>query len=344
MMMALVAVPAVGVLAACSTGAQTETASVAPTVELEYEGAESSLPEGYAEPEVVDGFDFTVGWLMPGLVNAFLQTNTNGAVEETERLGGEIIVLDAGFDLDTQFAQCSQLVAQGVDVIAVNPLSADALQPCFDDATAAGIPIVSQEAPSQAGDPLPSNVLTTVIQGIDHPRFVAAEHAASMAPGAEYALIGTVIPADILQRGMKRMQHWADEFGLQFTERVDAQGDSPEDVADAMNTILTRNPDVGVILTYSDPAAQAIAATAAAAGRTDILVYGHSGEQAAIDMVEQGVLTGTVFLDAEQIGIQVIRAAYNVLTDQNLPLPAQVKAPFLLVTADNAASVDGLSG
>ena len=327
-----------------STAPETGGGTSAEAPDVAFDGAEGGLDAAYGEPEIKEGYAFTVGWLTPTLANPFVKAVYEAGEVETKRLGGEFIGLDAGLNVDNQVSQCNQLIAQGVDAIAVYGVDPSALGPCLEEAASLGIPVIGQDTPPQAGEELLPSYTSAVLQGVDYPRYLVTQHAASLAPGAKYATIGVNIPVPLLQYSIGRAEHWADEFGLEFTERVDAQGDTSEAAADATNTILTRNPDVKVIFTYNDPAAAAAANTLLAAGITDVLVYGNSGEQATIDLIKEGSATGTVLLDTKQIGIQQIWGLYNLLTEQNLPLPKQIVPAPVLVTAENADSVVGIGG
>lgn len=346
---AMVAIAALA-LTGCASGGGESTApetgggNSAEAPDVAFDGAEGGLESSYGEPEIQEGYSFTIGWLTPTLANAFVKAVYDAGKAETERLGGEFIGLDAGLNVDNQVSQCNQLIAQGVDAIAVYGVDPSALGPCLEEAASLGIPIVGQDTPPQAGEELLPSYTSAVLQGVDYPRYLTAQNAASLAPGTKFATIGVNIPVPLLQYSIGRAEHWAGEFGLEFTERVDAQGDTSEASADATNTIITRNPDVKVIITYNDAAASAAANTLAAAGIDDVLVYGISGHQTTIDLIKEGGVTGTVLLDTKQIGIQQVWGLYNLLTEQNLPLPKQIVPAPTLVTAENADSVVGIAG
>jgi ABC-type sugar transport system substrate-binding protein len=327
---------------ATSAAAATSTASSAPKVE--YDGPETELPSSYEEPTIKDGYKFTLGWLMPTAANPFVKAIATAAKAETERLGGRFIELDAGLNVDKQVSQCNQLVAQKVDAMGVYGVDPAALGPCLKEADAAGIKIVGQDTPPIAGEPLMPHYLSAVLQGTDRARFLMAEYAASQQPGAKFATIGVNIPVPLLHYSIDRAKYWAEKFGMQFLGQVDSQGDTSEDAATAMNTVLTKYPDVQAVFSFNDPAAEAAATTARAAGKTDVKVYGNSGEKAAVDMVKAGQLAGTVLLDTNAIGQQIVRGLYDALTGQGLPLPEQIVPEPQVVTPDNAGSVTPIGG
>jgi ABC-type sugar transport system substrate-binding protein len=334
-------------LSACSSSdSPSDTPSGSSSApEVVYDGPEGGLPTAYGEPEKQADYSFTIGWLAPTLANSFVKAVHDAGKAETERLGGEFIGLDAELNPDNQVSQCNQLVAQGVDAIAVYPVNPDALGPCLEEAVAKGIQIIGEDTPPQAGEPLLPGYASAVLQGIDQPRYLTAQAAAELAPGAEFATIGVDIPVPLLQYSIEQVKYWAEEFELQFAERVDSQGDSSEAAADATNTILTRNPDVKIIFAYNDAAAAAAANTLLASGITDVQVWGITGAQSTIDLIGQdGGVTGTVLLDADQVGIQQVWGLYDLLTGQNLPLAPQINPTPILVTEENAADVVGIAG
>ncbi|MDW5593425.1 sugar ABC transporter substrate-binding protein [Conexibacter stalactiti] len=329
--------------AASTTSAGTTTTAAASS-DVPYDGPEARLANAYAEPRVEEGLTFRLGWLEPAASNQFVHTVVESGVAEAERLGADVTVLDAGLNVDRQVTQCNQLVAQRVDAMVVYAVDPAALTPCLRAATAAGIPIVGQDTPPVAGEPLMPGYLSAVLQGVDRGRYLQMQDVAAQTPSVEFATLGTALPVPLLRYSVDQAREWGERFGLRFAGNVDAQDANPETAATATNTILSRHPDVRAIIAFNDPAAQTAATTVRAAGRTDVRVYGFSGESAAVEMVEAGQLAGTVLLNAPEVGIQMARGAYNALTRQNLPLPEQIVPEPTLVTGDNAGSVEALGG
>ena len=101
---------------------------------------EDEVPVGYDEPEPGE---FTLGYLNPLQANEFLNTMGRAMRLETERLGGELVELDAQLDVDTQVSQFDQLIAQEVDGIFVFPLDPGSVQPAVERAKEAGIAVIT---------------------------------------------------------------------------------------------------------------------------------------------------------------------------------------------------------
>ncbi|OJX64540.1 MAG: hypothetical protein BGO95_08720 [Micrococcales bacterium 73-13] len=339
------AVALVSSVAACSTGggtAPTDAPAPAPTTvqPIEYDGPEAAVPAEYGEPKVVDGFTFTLGWLSPNTSNPFVNAIAMAGQQRTEELGGRFIVKNANNSVNTQVDQCNELLAQGVDAMAVYAVDPSALGPCLADAAEAGIPIIGQDTPPIVGTDLFEHFLSNVSQGPDRSAHSIATLAAQAAPaGAKFATLGLGIPIPLLKYYIERLQYWGEQYGMEYVGNVDAATDVSQDMATATNDILTRWPDVQVIMTFNGPSAAAASTTARASGVDGILVFGNGGDKTELDMVKSGQMAGTNRLDTEAIGTQMINGLYNVLTDQNLPLAPQLAVIPLPVTSANVDSV-----
>jgi len=333
------------ILAGCSSVAPSANATSSSTSKVTYSGAEKALPTSYGKPTLKDGYSFTIGWLAPTLANPFVEAAYNAGKKETAKLGGKFIGLDAGLDVSKQLDECNQLLAENVTAIAVYPVDPGSLAPCLAKASAAGIPVIGEDTPPEAGKPLLANYISSVQQGIDYPRFLTAQYAATLNQDSQFATIGLVIPVPLLQYSIARATYWANKFGFKPTVNVLAQAPTPQAAADAANTIITRYPKVKVIFAYDDGSAAAAAHALAAAGHADVRVYGITGQQSTINTIKAGDgVTATILLNPAAIGVQEVWGLYDTLTKQHLPLPAQVRPNATLVTKANAAQVTGIAG
>jgi ABC-type sugar transport system substrate-binding protein len=335
-------------LAACGSDADAgtppdgaSTGSSGAVEALEYDGPEAEVPAAYGTPEKVDGFDFTVGWLTTNTSNNFINAIALAGEARTEELGGEFILKNAGNDVSTQVDQCNELITQNVDAMAVYAVDPTSLAPCLADAAAAGIEIIGQDTPAIVGEPLFENYLSNVSQGPDRSAYNVATLAAEAAgSGSSFATLGIGIPIPFLTYYRERLAYWGEAYGLDYLGNADAATDAPQDAATAMNDIITRWPDVDVVLTTHDAFAEAALTTARAGGSPDILIYGNDGEASAWPLIEAGQLGGTNRVDTDGIGTQLIDGLYDALTEQNLPLPEQIAIVPTPVSIDNLDDVD----
>jgi ABC-type sugar transport system substrate-binding protein len=297
--------------------------SAAPTIK--YDGPEAKFPAAFTAPTPKPGYTFTVGWLSPMIANNFVNAIAKAGQARTEALGGKFILKDANNDVNAQVDQCNELIAQGVNAMAVYAVDPSSLGPCLDEAAKAGIAIIGQDTPPFAGQELFPHFLSNISQGPDRAAYEVATLAAKALPrGSEFATLGVAIPVPLLKYYTERLGYWGKRYGLKLDGNVDAQTDTSQAAATAMNNILTRWPDVKAVLTYNGPAALAASTTARASGAPDVEVFGAYSEKAVVDMIKAGQIAGTSWVDTDGIGTQMVNGLYNALTKQNLPLPQQL--------------------
>ncbi|MCL1928529.1 MAG: substrate-binding domain-containing protein [Treponema sp.] len=97
--------------------------------------------------------DGETGALKVGLSNTFMYPWRAQMIEDITRLfeyykgkgwvTGNLIVQHAGFDLNAQIAQIRNMVNDGVNVLLINPMSADSLNEVVEEAVAKGVTVVA---------------------------------------------------------------------------------------------------------------------------------------------------------------------------------------------------------
>jgi ABC-type sugar transport system substrate-binding protein len=106
----------------------------------------------------------------------------------------------------------------------------------------------------------------------------------------------------------------------------------------AANGLLQRYPDMDAVIAYNDPSALGAVAASRGVGRT-LTIVGLNGSSDGVEAVRNGRIAATVQVDPVGWGIQTTRAAYSLITKQNLPLPAIIVRPARLVTQANVGSL-----
>jgi len=306
-----------------------------------YDGPEADLPGKYGEPEIKSDVELTFGLLNPFDGSPALHAWQGRIEEETERLGVTLIAKDAGLDPNTQVSQCNDLLAQKVDALLIYPVDPNAMTPCVAEAAAAGIPVIARDTPPIASEELLPGYDSVVLSARDLHSYETAKAAAEVAPGTSFAMLGLGVPVPLLKYGMERTGHWATTFGMKRLGQVDTQEDTPAGNAQTASGLLAKYPDAEVIFTYNDIAAQATARVARSSGR-EVLIFGHDAEPAAVDMILRGELAGSYGTNAREMAIQMVHGGYNMVTEQNLPLPPQLAVPGEMVTKENAKGFESL--
>jgi len=321
--------------AAASTTEAAATADIPP-----FEGAEADLPTSFPEPEIKDGFAFTIGYSNPSKAVPALGAQQAAVEAEVERLGGKTVVLDAGMSIQKQATDVEQLINQGVDAIILSAMDPNSLTPLLERASKEGIPVFINDLPYKAGLPPVENVAASILSGNDRSAYERAKLVAEQFPGATYGLIGIGIPAPMLDYYVSQVKYWGEKMGLKYVDRVDAETDSPEAGAKAAAALLAKDPDIDVIFAAGDGLAVGAVTAAKQAGNTDVKIVGVGGYKQALQAVKDGDLLATWFTDSGELHRQLVWAAYDTLTEQGGELPAQVTlGNGKIITKDNADTI-----
>jgi ribose transport system substrate-binding protein len=328
-----------GSLAACGSASASASgpatvSTLSTKVPAGYNGSDKGHFDILTEPKQVPGTSFEVGFLNTNAGQSSLFAMQNAAKAEVERLGGSFIALDASSDPQKQASQMNQVIAQKVDVIIVDPTVATALGPGITRAQAAGIPVIAIGTPPDQSKPQHLGFKTSISQGFDYSVYRTMKALADEHPGATFATMGLSIPVDQLIFMLNRIQYWGEQFGLKFEGKVDTPNDNPLGFGPATSTILGKYPDVDFIVTFNDESAVAAASTVTTSGKGAKIVTPNAAQPITRDAMKAGRLQVVYRVPWEQQGVQSVWAAYDILTEQNLPLPEFITVPGYTVTTD----------
>ena len=326
--------------ATSASGSADHVSSLSTAVPSGYDGTDAGHFHVLTEPKRVPGTDFKVGFLNTNAGQPMLLEMQDAAKAEVERLGGTFIGLDASSDPQKQASQMSQVIAQKVDAIIVDPTVASALGPGIKAANAAGIPVIAIGTPPDQSKPPTPGVETSISQGFDYPAYRTMKELAREHPGATFATMGLSIPVDQLIYMLQRIQYWGEHFGLKFEGKVDTPSDNPLGFGPATTTILGKYPDVDYIVTFNDQSAVAAATTVATSGKHAKIVTPNAAMSITRDAMRAGRLDLVYRVPWTEQGVQSVWAAYDALTKQGVPLPTFITVPGYMVTQHdvNAAS------
>jgi ABC-type sugar transport system substrate-binding protein len=179
--------------------------------------------------------------------------------------------------------------------------------------------------------------VTSISQGFDYTVYKTMKALAAAHPGASFATMGFALPVDQLVFMVNRMQYWGEHFGLKFLGKVDTTSDNPMGFGPAASSILSKYPNVQVIVTFNDESAIAAATTVATSGKKVAVATPNAAESATPAALAAGRLDLVYRTPWEQQGVQSVIAAYDTLTEQNLPLPTFIDVPGSIVTRETAS-------
>ena len=290
-------------------------------------GCEKGSAGSRAKPRI--GFAMTLN-------DPYWQNMRLGALDEANKLGATVTILNAEEDVQKQAQQINDLIAQGVDIVCLVPMKPDGLVNSVRALNAAKIPviIVNREiadgceyvaytgTDTYAGGVTSAEILMKAIGG----KGEIVEFQQVLGTGPQ--LLRSKALADVLKNYPE----------ARMVEQIPHEGNDSKVVA-AVGTLLSKYPNLKGIYVHGDPQAIAAANACINAGRKDIAIVGMGGSEQAIEAIKAGKLTGTSFQRPEEEGRSAIRLAVRHLKGEKLDKRYPIDCPP--ITADNAAQFKG---
>jgi inositol transport system substrate-binding protein len=239
-------------------------------------------------------------------------------------------MVDAQSDVQKQFSQVENFIAQKVDAIILNPCELEASTPAVDRAKAAGIPLVLvNQVTKSAGDSyIGSN-------DFDAGRIAMEAIAKKLnGQGGVLMLHGIMGTSAQLQREAGAREIFAKYPGLKLVDHQTASWDRAKAMALTENWIQAHKGKFSAIFAHNDEMAMgALLALERAGLKKDVTVIGIDAIAQALTAVKEGRLDATVFQDAVGQGKGSVDAA--ILLAKKQPCPKETLIPFQLITRDN---------
>lgn len=245
--------------------------------------------------------------------------------------GSTTIVTDANADPAKQLADIENLVVRGADAIIVVPIDEKAILPAIGNARQQGIPIVAITRIPGA------DVLSTVGANGDYANGKASGELLVEATGGKGKVATIGIPYS-LWRIDERERGFTDAIEGAELEVVSRQaGLDQGKVQDIVSGILIAHPDLAAIwCTFSNQVVGAADALRSA-GRHDVVLTGIDADEAILERIEQGWVTGTAAQFPAEQGSLAADAVIRYFRGEEVPESTEV--PVALVTADNVAEM-----
>ena len=247
--------------------------------------------------------------------------------------GVKLVMVDAQSDVQKQFSQVENFVAQKVDAIILNPCELEASTPAVDYVKAAKIPLVLvNQVTKSAGD--------SYIGSNDFEAGrIAMEAIAKKLNGQGGVLMihGIMGTSAQLQREAGAREVFAKYPGLKLIDQQTASWDRAKAMALTENWSQAHKGKFQAVFAHNDEMAMgALLALERAGIKKDVTVIGIDAIAQALTAVKEGRLDATVFQDAVGQGRGSVDAA--LLLARKQPCPKENLIPFQLVTLENLSS------
>lgn len=252
------------------------------------------------DAELTDGTGFKVGFSQANNGDVWRINQTNNVQDYCKEImpNVEVVVTDGQGDGAKQDADVDDLLAQGVDVLLLTPLTADILTPAAQRALDAGVPVITLDRAVTI--PVTQHIgADNKLIGSAAAQFVAEELLGG--EGGKVAEIQGVLGASATTDRHDDFVAWL-QANAPDVEIVDSQTGEyrREDALVVTNDYLQRFPpgEVDVIYTHNDEMALGARQALETAGRADeMAVVGIDGQNEAIQAIADGRLAATFTYD-----------------------------------------------
>jgi ABC-type sugar transport system substrate-binding protein len=252
----------------------------------------------------------------PGAGNPFWAAVEAGAMEKGKELGVEVMVMSPPTESDVaaQIAQIEDMIAQGLDGIALAPTDPNALAPVVDAAKAAGIPVVFVDTKG-------SNEGVTFI-GTDNEagaKLAADYICGKLENGSEVAILQGIITQSTGQARANGSKAGLEACGLKVVAEQTGEWDRAKGQA-AMENIITGNPNIKAVFASNDNMALGAVEALKSAGKlADVMVVGFDANPDAAASILAGDMTATVAQAPKNMGGFGIQALVDLKAGKTIP-------------------------
>jgi ABC-type sugar transport system substrate-binding protein len=267
----------------------------------------------------------------PGAGNPFWAAVEEGAKAKGEELGVEVVVVapPAETDVQAQITQVEDLLAQGIDGLAIAPTDPNALAPVIEAAREQGVPVVFV-------DTMGSNEGVTFI-GTDNEAgaALAAQYMCdNIEEGADVAILQGVMSHSTAQLRANGAKAGLEACGLNVVAEQTAEWDRAKGLSVTEN-ILAGNPNIMGIFGSNDNMALGAVEALKAAARDDVMVVGYDANPDAAAAVIAGDMAATVAQAPGNMGGFGIQALVDLKNGETID--PVIDTGTVLVTSENAA-------
>jgi len=283
------------------------------------------------------GKKIVVGLSQPNVEHPYRVAGIKAAQEWAKKQPEvELIIADGRRDSAKQLSDVEDLITRKVNIIVIAPNDAKALAPIGDKAKRAGIPVVTFDRELAAP---PDQVAAHVgSDNVEMGRVVARYIGRKLdGKGIVIQIEGTPGASATVDRKKGFEEEIAKFPGVKIAASLVGHY-RRHDALQVMEDAITANPKIDAVYCHNEEMAfgalQALEARDRAKG---VIVTGMDGSQVAMQSINEGKLTGTVFYPV--MFPEALELAMKVLKNEPVPKRTMLETPF--VTKENVAQYLG---
>jgi len=305
----------------------------APAPAPEAPPAQEATPAPPAEEADPEDETIRIGYVCNFMDHEWYQNVTAGALRRAEELGVILEVADSSLDSALQITLAENMIAQGVDVLALTPVDAPTLTTIVADALAQGIKVITE-----------SNPVTGALTNVGADNFASGRLAGVWM--GEYALENDIelrlliVGFPNLEDCRLRVEGFLDGLastGADYVVRAEIDSQGTLELALSLGTdALTANQDVNAIFGINDDSTMgAVQAYINIGLDTDELIavtFGLEGVVGREALLGDSPIIAGVAMFPDFVGAAIVDAAIAVM--QGGAVPAQWQTPTIVLTAE----------
>lgn len=322
-------------------------AAVPPTAPAEEpaKAADTRSPEAQPEkaaeaPAPVASASRKFGVLYCLLSAPAVKVMAGGVQEAAQRLGVELVELDAGWDAQKQTDQMNSLISQGVDAIILNPVDNKSLIPAAKKAQEAGIPVVTAAMNlDEAGQEYINAFVGADEIDVGRAAGEMMLKALGDAGGKVVIVEGQAGTDPQINRTKGFEEVVAKNANISVVAKLPGDFDKAKAMA-VTEDALTKYPDIAGIWVHDDTMCVGVVQAMKAMSFTgeQIKVVSYNGSKAGADMVKSGEIIGTAVQPLAWEGATAVQIALDVLDGK--PVDKWYKDVIEPITPENVSSYD----
>lgn len=235
---------------------------------------------------------------------------------------------------ETQVTIMTDIINQKYNAIILQCSDGTALAPSVKEAEEAGIPVITLNLDADT-------IHSALVMAVDYDagRMAADEMAKELGGSGEIGIIQGVPGlkrTDNLEKGFR--DTIANYSGIQIVDAQSAEFEKEKAIT-VMNSFLQSHPNLKGVFAINDAMAEGAALAAESAGKKGQLsIWGADGEKDALEMIENGDMSGTIYTNSWDEGSTAAKIAllmigseysYNVLT----ATPQVIMEPIVVTKA-----------
>ena len=252
----------------------------------------------------------------------------------------EVNVFDGEKNADKQVSLIYDCIAQGYDGIILQSVNAATVATAVEDAELAGIPVVCINMGAKV--PHAGLVSMTDIEA----GYVIGEKIAEALGGKGNVVVIQATPGaargELLEQGFQMSMANHPEITILAEQNADWNMEKANNLM--QNFLTTYGDQIDAVFAHNDQMAEGAGAACEALGyKGKIIIWGANGESKALEYIEQGLITGTVYTNCKDQGATAARLLMmylgsNIDTSTFSVTPV-IKMPPITVTIDNLGTI-----